>query len=77
MNVVVNSVLVVGTLVGKLTKEILKRSSPKPVQTYCVSYSLGAHVCGFIGKESKLTGIIGLDPCGPVFETSSDYGRLP
>ena len=63
-------------MVGKLTKLIIKTSSPRRVKTYCVSYSLGTHVCGFIGKESKLTGIIALDPSPQVFEANSPDGRL-
>ena len=62
-------------MVGKLTRLILQKSS-RAVKTYCISFSLGAHACGFIGKEFKLTGIIALDPCGPIFKSSSEDGRL-
>ena len=63
-------------MVGKLTKLIIQSSSPKIVKTYCVSLSLGTHLCGFAGKVIRFTGIIALDPTGPIFETSSENGRL-
>ena len=69
--------MVVGSLVGKLTRVLVEKISSKgSAKTYCISFSLGAHVCGFIGKEYKLTGILGLDPSKLIFETSSDDGRL-
>ena len=68
--------MVVGHLVGKLTKIIVEKSLPTQVKLYCVSFSLGSHVCGFIGKVIKFAGIIALDPSGPIFERSSDDGRL-
>ena len=69
--------MVIGNLVGKLTKQILKKSAAiGSVKTYCISFSLGAHMCGFIGKEIKLTGIIGLDPSKHILETSTSTGRL-
>ena len=63
-------------MVGKLTKRIINKSAFRQVKTYCVSYSLGAHVCGFIGKEIKLTAIIALDPSPQIFEANSAAGRL-
>ena len=33
-------------------------------------------MCGFIGKESTLTGIIALDASTTIFETNSESGRL-
>ena len=70
-----SNAMVVGNLIGKLTSLIVYKSS-RPVKTFCTSFSLGAHLCGFIGKEHKLTGIIALDPCGPIFQSSSEEGRL-
>ena len=50
--------------------------APHVIETYCIGFSLGAHVCGFFGKilkerlgeKYKLTKIIGLDPAGPIFQ---------
>ena len=68
--------MVVGNMVGMLIKLIIDKGLPRPMKTYCVSFSLGTHLCGFAGKVIKFTGIIALDPSGPIFETSSDDGRL-
>lgn len=43
---------------------------------HCIGFSLGAHVCGFIGKQMKLKRITGLDPAGPVFKDAATSGRL-
>ena len=48
----------------------------RSVNTFCISFSLGCHLCGFIGQEYKLTGIIALDPSNKIFDSSSDDGRL-
>ena len=68
--------MVVGGMVGKLTRIIVERVTSQSVNTFCISYSLGSHLCGFIGKEYKLTGIIALDPSNMILEPSSDDGRL-
>ena len=68
--------MAVGSLVGQLTRIIVERVSSGSTKTFCISFSLGAHLCGFIGKEYKLTGIIAMDPAKPIFEGSSDDGRL-
>ena len=68
--------MVVGTLVGQLTRIIIERISTGPTKTFCISFSLGAHFCGFVGKEYKLTGIIALDPSKLISEASSEDGRL-
>ena len=47
-------------------------------KTFCVGHSLGAHVCGFMGRESdvQLDKIIGMDPAGPIFENNFEHDRL-
>ena len=66
--------MVVGNMVGKLTAHIARQVIN--LKSFCIGNSLGAHLCGFIGKEHKLTGIIGLDPAGPIFKTNSKENRL-
>ena len=63
----------VGRHLALLNQRINKRpelQSSKKMKTYCVGHSLGAHVCGFMGKttndlkEPMLEKIIALDPAG-------------
>lgn len=49
----------------------------------CIGHSLGAHVCGFVGKRLRESGFEGgwqrisaLDPAYPYFDTESAAGRL-
>ena len=68
----------VGNILAYLHEAIIKsvnRMNVK-IETHCIGFSLGPHVCGFFGKmiktrlgyEHALTKIIGLDPARPVFE---------
>ena len=54
------------------------KKSILPTKTFCVGHSLGAHVCGFMGRESdvQLDKIIGMDPAGPIFEKNFEFDRL-
>ena len=75
----VNS-MVVGRHIGLLNRIIVERitqlNNPvAPYSTFCVGHSLGAHVCGFMGKttneylpqDQRLTRIIAMDPAGKTF----------
>ncbi|CRK86438.1 CLUMA_CG000024, isoform A [Clunio marinus] len=45
----------------------------------CAGQSLGAHVCGFTGKNTqtgRLNSIFGLDPAGPLFSVNDPANRL-
>ena len=66
--------MAVGRMIGKLTALIEQKA--KNLQTFCIGFSLGAQLCGFIGKEHKLTGILGLDPAGPIFRHNSMENQL-
>ena len=71
--------MVTGHLLGTLTNWIVSPYGDEWVpnlKSFCIGHSLGAHVCGFTGKARKLTGIIGLDPAGPIFEYNSEEMRL-
>ena len=47
--------LVVGNIVGELDKHIRNGLAKDEIYTtFCIGLSLGAHVCGFIGKSSKM-----------------------
>ena len=61
----------------------LKLELSNSIETHCIGYSLGSHVCSFFGKTMKhlgadyeLTKIIGLDPAGPIFDYSYQWDRL-
>lgn len=45
-------------------------------KVHCIGHSLGAHSCGFIGKQLKLKRITGLDPAGPLFVNVDPSDRL-
>ena len=56
--------MVVGILVGELDKHIGaedwgmgKDTHKRKYTTYCIGLSLGAHLCGFIGKSHKMVNI--------------------
>ena len=66
--------MVVGNMVGKLTANIGRQLAN--LKTFCIGNSLGAHLCGFAGKEYKMTGIIGMDAAAPIFKTNSKENRL-
>jgi len=61
----------VGAALAIVTENIRKIKTP--MTTHCIGHSLGAHVCGFLGKTlhtmgaEKLNRITGLDPAGPLF----------
>ena len=75
--------MVVGRHLGLLNQIIGDRISQKnqfiqdaQYSTFCVGHSLGAHVCGFMGKTTNtyqipsLTRIIAMDPAGKTLELS-------
>jgi hypothetical protein len=55
--------------IGEYVGEFIKLSQIDPLRVHCIGHSLGAHVCGFVGKEIKLKRITGLDPAGIYFYT--------
>ena len=47
--------MVVGNVVGELVKHIKDElGEEKSYTTYCIGISLGAHLCGFVGKSSGM-----------------------
>ena len=70
---------VVGDVTGQLIDWLSKSKGYKNDKITCIGHSLGAHICGYAGKEVKngaLKRISGLDPAGPYFEYLPDYVRL-
>jgi len=53
----------------------LRKLKPK-TRFHCIGHSLGAHICGFLGKETAIDRISGLDPAGPLFSGSKEEERL-
>ncbi len=76
---------VVGYILGGVDRIMASEAQNKIQErkTFCVGHSLGAQVCGFMGKslrseynEPELDGIIGIDPAGPTFEHNSKDNKL-
>lgn len=69
-------------IVGKKLAQFIIDINLDPSKTKCAGHSLGAHTCGFTGKNYfELTGkllnrITGLDPAGPFFESNPPKERL-
>lgn len=71
----------IGNVLGYLHEAIAFSEISFKTDTYCIGYSLGAHLCGFFGKMLKellkedyiLKKIIGLDPAGPLFDQTSQH----
>merc|ERR550519_1340256 len=53
----------------------LRKLKPK-TRFHCIGHSLGAHICGFVGKETAIDRISGMDPAGPLFSKSKEEERL-
>ena len=76
----------VGNILGYLNEAVFKSDNRMTfkMQTYCIGFSLGSHVCGFFGKTikqnlgegNKLTKIVGLDPAGPIFDFHEHFKEL-
>ena len=73
----------VGNIVAYVNHEIAANYGSHQIRTYCVGFSLGAHVCGFFGKMVKklsprgtVRKIIGLDPGGPLFDDENQDPNL-
>jgi hypothetical protein len=78
----------IGNVLGYLHEELVKENTFR-VNSCCIGFSLGAHLCGFFGKMLKemsekviytrdydLKRIIALDPAGPIFDDPLQNARL-
>jgi len=61
---------------GERVGEFLRQARINSKSVHCMGHSLGAHICGFAGKVSKLRRISGLDPAGPGFRKKTARDRL-
>ena len=65
-------VYTVGEMVGDQIQKLMSRIKMY-VHIGCVGHSLGAHVCGSVGKSTnRLEYLVGLDPASPLFFKTSD-----
>lgn len=70
---------VVGDVTANLIDWLSEHYNSKNSNFICIGHSLGAHICGYTGKNVKngpLKRISGLDPAGPFFENLSSEVRL-
>lgn len=64
-------------IVGKSIAEYIKSNNIDPKTVTCIGHSLGAHCCGFAGKNvNNLGRISGIDPAGPKFKGRPPNERL-
>ena len=74
----------IGNILGYLHQAIISSNKHFATDTYCIGYSLGAHLCGFFGKVLKemakkkyfLKKIVALDPAGPIFEYPEHHSTM-
>lgn len=64
--------------VNLITSSIKKIFKPSRFVIHCIGHSLGAHMCGLVGKESEvsLDRISALDPAGPSFDNTPAAVRI-
>ena len=62
---------VVGAMVAHLINRLVTLTHAFYHDFHCIGHSLGAHICGFVGRalgQNKLAMITGLDPSGLGYE---------
>merc|ERR1719215_335775 len=68
---------VVAVDISKLIEKIISETNLTVKAFHLVGHSLGAHICGYVGRRIKgLKRITGLDPAGPYFENTPAEVRL-
>lgn len=68
---------VVGAVTAGLLEALRDAKDLDLAQLHLVGHSLGAHICGYVGRRLKGIGrITGLDPAGPFFEDTKTPVRL-
>jgi hypothetical protein len=66
----------VGAFTSLVIRNLLTRAGTASSRMWCNGHSLGSHVCGHTGMKmpanQRLGRVTGMDPAGPLFETSND-----
>lgn len=62
--------------VGEKIAKFITDSRITTSRVHCIGHSLGAHVCGFAGKNLRIGRISGMDPAGPLFKGQISSSRL-
>ncbi|GIY38430.1 inactive pancreatic lipase-related protein 1 [Caerostris darwini] len=68
---------VIGAIVAKMIKFLIKEAGISPESVHLIGHSLGAHTAGYAGERIPNLGrITGLDPAGPYFQSVGPEVRL-
>jgi len=74
-----NRVPGIGQLVGAFLDMLHANSLIQTARTSVIGFSLGAHIAGHTGKNTRnfrINNIVGLDPAGPLFSVRNPEGRI-
>lgn len=69
----------VANVLTNFIKFLQQSANLNPSNTTLIGFSLGAHICGLVGKQftdKMLKKIIGIDPAGPLFDVNQSDNRL-
>uniref|UniRef100_A0A1B6E914 Lipase domain-containing protein n=1 Tax=Clastoptera arizonana TaxID=38151 RepID=A0A1B6E914_9HEMI len=68
--VAAQNTIIVGNAFTEVIEAEIESGNIDYAQLNCVGFSLGAHICGYLGNlEENISVIVGLEPAGPLFTT--------
>ena len=76
---VLPNVPLTGQMIAHFINRLINATNVSLNDIQCIGHSLGAHVCGFVGKafsSNKISKITGLDPAWPGFDHKDPKTRL-